>query len=188
MSFILLCSYIASCLLLIFAIYIVLRPMLFGAIYFPTTPDNVGVIKKNADIQPADKIADLGSGDGRIVIALAEAGAEAHGYEINPFLVVHSRKAIRKAGLNGKAIIHWQSFWKADLSVYNTVIVYGFPHIMKPLGKKLLKELTPDAKVISNIYQFPNLTEIKSENKVLLYIIPVSAIPPPGARRASPEV
>jgi protein-L-isoaspartate O-methyltransferase len=160
--------------------------MLFGAIYFPTMAHNVAVIKKFADIQPADKIADLGSGDGRIVIALAEAGAKTHGYEINPFLVIHSRNAICKTGLDGKATVHRQSFWKANLSPYDTVIVYGFPHIMKPLGEKLLKELAPGAKVISNVYQFPNLTEVKSENKVRLYIIPSLATPPPDAPRVSP--
>jgi ribosomal protein L11 methylase PrmA len=179
-------SYLVSFFILAFVIYIILRPMLFGAIYFPTTSHNVAVIKKFADIHPTDKIADLGSGDGRIVIAFAEAGIETHGYEINPFLVIHSREEIRKAGLNSKAVVRWQSFWKADLSQYNTVIVYGFPHIMKPLGEKFLRELAPGTKVISNVYQFPNLTEIKSENKVRLYIIPAPATPPPGARRASP--
>jgi ribosomal protein L11 methylase PrmA len=177
MAFILLGYYIVSCLIIAFVIYLMLRSILFGAIYFPTTTYNIAVIKKFADIHPADKIADLGSGDGRIVIAFAEAGVETHGYEINPFLVIYSRRAIRKAGLNGNAVVHWQSFWKANLSPYNTVIVYGFPHIMKPLGEKLLKELAPGTKVISNVYQFPNLTEIKSENKVRLYMIPASTTP-----------
>jgi ribosomal protein L11 methylase PrmA len=185
MVFILLGVYIVSCLIIAFDIYIILRPMLFGAIYFPTTAHNVAVIKKFADAHPADTIADLGSGDGRIVVAFAKAGIEAHGYEINPFLVAQSRKEIRKAGLNGKAVIHQQSFWKADLSPYTTVIVYGFPHIMKPLEEKLLKELAPGAKVISNIYQFPNLTEAKSENKVRLYVIPASTTPPPTCSKAN---
>ena len=186
MVIILLGAYIVSYLVFAFIIYLILRPMLFGAIYFPTTSHNVAVIKKFADIHPADNIADLGSGDGRIVIALAKAGAEAHGYEINPLLVIHSREAIRKAGLNGKAIIHRQSFWKANFSPYDTVIVYGFPHIMRPLEKKFLRELAPGTKVISNVYQFPHLTEVKSENKVRLYIIPSPATPPPAVRRASP--
>ena len=152
--------------------------MLFGAIYFPTTTHSIAVIKKFADMHPADKIADLGSGDGRIVVTLAEAGIETHGYEINPFLVLHSRKMIRETKLNGKAVIHWQSFWKADLSPYHTVIVYGFPHIMKPLEEKLIRELAPGTKIISNVYRFPHLKEIASENKVRLYMIPDRTTPP----------
>jgi cyclopropane fatty-acyl-phospholipid synthase-like methyltransferase len=160
-----------SFLIVAYVIYIMLRPMLFGAIYFPTTPGNVGIIRKFADAKSGQKIADLGSGDGRILIALAQAGAEAHGYEVNPLLVWNSRRAIRKAGLKGKAIVHWQSFWKADLSQYDTIVTYGFPHIMGKLGKKLKAELAPDAKVISNVFTFPNLTEVRSENKVRLYTI-----------------
>ena len=160
-----------SVLVIIFTIYIILRPMLFGAIYFPTMPGNVEVIRKFAAVKPGEKIADLGSGDGRILIALAKEGAETHGYEVNPLLVMSSRRNIRKAGLSKKAFVHLQSFWKADLSRYDAVITYGFPHIMKKLGEKLKRELRPKAKIISNIFLFPNLKEIRTENKVRLYEI-----------------
>ena len=133
-------------------------------------PTSILVVRKFAAVQPGDIVADLGSGDGRILIALAQDGAEAHGYEVNPLLVWNSRRAIRKAGLADKAIVHRQSFWKADLSRYRTVVAYGFPHIMKGLGKKLQKELPSGAKVISNVFVFPNLKEIRSENKVRLYM------------------
>lgn len=164
-------SYIIPCLILVFVIYFILRPMLFGATYFPTTPKSVETMRRLAEITPGEKIADLGSGDGRILIAFAMAGAEAHGYEVNPLLVWKSRLAIRKAGLENKAIVHWKSFWKADLGQYSTIVAYGFPHIMKKLGDKLKRELTPGSKVISNIFSFPSLSEIKSENKVHLYLI-----------------
>jgi ribosomal protein L11 methylase PrmA len=160
-----------SCLIVAGTIYIILRPMLFGAIYFPTTPGNVEIIRKLAEAKPGQKIADLGSGDGRILIALAQAGAEAHGYEVDPFLVRRSRRAIRKAGLEGKAIVHWQSFWRADLSQYDAVVVYGFPHIMKNLSVKIKRELPPGAKIVSNVFSFPGLTEVTSEHKVRLYTI-----------------
>lgn len=163
-------SYVVPCLILIFVIYFILRPMLFGAIYFPTTPRSVETMRKLAEITPGQKIADLGSGDGRILIALAKAGAETHGYEVDPFLVMRSRRAIRKAGLERKAFVHWKSFWKTDLGHYDTVVAYGFPHIMKKLGNKLKRELRPGTKVISNVFTFPNLHEIRSENKVHLYM------------------
>jgi ribosomal protein L11 methylase PrmA len=145
--------------------------MLFGAIYFPTTPKGVKTICRLAEVHAGDAIADLGSGDGRILIALAKAGAEAHGYEVDPFLVMRSRQAIRKAGLEGKAVVHWKSFWKADLGKYKTVVAYGFPHIMKKLGDKLNRELSPGTKVISNVFTFPNLTEVSVENDVRLYSV-----------------
>jgi ribosomal protein L11 methylase PrmA len=166
----LVCDSIAI-LVLLGAIYLMLRPMIFGAIYFPTTPASVEVIRQIAAPKLGEKIADLGSGDGRIVMALAAAGAEAHGYEVNPLLVRRSRRAIRKAGLEGKAFIHWTSFWRADLHQYDAVFVYGFPHIMEKLGKKLKRDLHPGALVISNIFRFPNLTLVRDEHRVRVYKI-----------------
>jgi len=165
---------IVSCLILIFVTYVLLRPLASGAIYFPTSSGNLAIILKMAEVRPGDKIADLGSGDGRILIAFARAGAEAHGYEVNPLLVRCSRQAILKAGLEEKAIVYWVSFWRTNLSRYDAVVVYGFPHIMKKLGEKLKRELVPGTKVISNIYTFPNWAEAKSENRVHLYVIPAT--------------
>ena len=116
------------------------------------------------------KVADLGSGDGRIVIALAKKGAEAHGFEINPLLVWQSRLAIKKAGLSGRALIHWQSYWKEDLSPFSVVVVFGISHIMEKLKQKLLKELSPGSIVISYVFPFPNWNFTRhEENGVYLY-------------------
>ena len=62
-----------------------------GAIYFPNTPANVEVAMTLAGIGPGVHVVDLGSGDGRLLVACAERGAAAEGYEINPFLVRRSR-------------------------------------------------------------------------------------------------
>jgi hypothetical protein len=169
-AFILLLSYLIPCSIVGFLIYLILRPMLFGAIYFPTMPGSIEVMLKFAEAKPGEMIADLGSGDGRILIAFAKAGVEAHGYEVNPLLVWRSRHAIHRAGLDGKAIVHWKSFWRADLSGYRMVVAYGFPHIMKKLGEKLQRGMLPGTKVISNVFAFPTLTEIATENKVRLYV------------------
>ena len=85
-----------------------------GAPFVPSGSETVKRMVKLGDIHWGEKAADLGSGDGRIVIGLAKAGAEAHGYEINPFLVLWSRRQIRRAGLSDKAFVHWTSFWKQD--------------------------------------------------------------------------
>jgi len=142
-----------------------------GAIYFPTSGENIAAIVRFAEIIPGQKIADLGSGDGRILIVLARAGAEAHGYEINPILVYRSRRAIKKAGLQGGAFVHWKSFWKVDTSSYSTVVVYGIPFIMDALGTKLKHELSPGAKVISNVFTFRNLGAGQSMGRVHRYSI-----------------
>jgi ribosomal protein L11 methylase PrmA len=152
--------------------FILLRSIWNGAIYFPTTPENVAAILAVLKVKPGEKVADLGSGDGRIVIALTKAGAEAHGYETNPILVYTSRKAIKKAGLEGKAFIHYQSFWRADLSKFDAIVVYGFPNFFEKLAAKIKKEMRPGSRIASNLFEFPGwgATE-KTEERVYLYIL-----------------
>jgi len=152
------------------ALYWLLRPLVRGAVYFPTTPEGVGIIKRLADAKPGELVADLGSGDGRIVMAFASEGSKTHGFEIDPWLVWKSRKAIKDAGLEKRAFVHWKSFWRADLSQYDVIAVYAFPTIMKRLERKLERELKPGARIVSNIYEFPNWKPTKKEGGVTLYI------------------
>lgn len=122
-----------------------------------------------AQFEPGQKAADLGSGDGRIVIAMAKAGAIAHGYEINPFLVWWSRKKIAKEGLSDKAFIHHKSFWNEDFSSFDFISIYGIGYIMKDLEEKLRRELPQGAKVAANAFEFPTWEHTKRDNGVFLY-------------------
>ena len=77
----------------------------WGAINVPTTDEKVEQIIKILDLKGKNKAVDLGSGDGRLIIALAKSGVEAHGYEINPLLVSLARKNIQKINLESRAYI-----------------------------------------------------------------------------------
>lgn len=104
--------------------------------------------------------ADLGSGDGRLAIALARGGiAEVHGYEINWLLVQYSRARVAKAGLSDRVTIHWQSMWDVDLSHCDVVTLYQHTIVMSKLEAKLVNELKPTARVVSNSFRFPNWYE-----------------------------
>ena len=160
-----------SLVLIFFAIvfYLLVRPMISGAIYAPTGDGNVEIIKKLAEAKPREKVVDLGSGNGKIVIAFAKDGIESHGYEINPLLVWFSRRKIKKLGLQEKAFIHGESFWKANLSEFDVVTVFTLPHIMRALVPKIKKELKPGARVAANAYGFQGIEPLKKENQVFLY-------------------
>lgn len=160
---------LADICLVILIYQLLIRPIIKGAVYFPTYPGNIGKIIEFADLKNG-KMADLGSGDGRVVMAFAEKGIEAHGYEVNPLLVFFSRRLIRKRGLQEKAIIHRKSFWNADLSGFDAVYTYGFPRIMEDLGNKLGVEMRAGTRIISNMYPFPNMEKEKQENGVYLYL------------------
>lgn len=150
---------------------LILYALIFGAPFAPLADNRIQTMIKLLKLKKGDKLADLGSGDGRIVIAFAKLGIESHGYEINPLLVAWSRLRIRKLGLQKKAIIHFKDFWLQDLSSFNAVTLYGIAHIMGRLEKKLKKQLKPGSKIAANYFQFPDLKPLKKENKVWYYRI-----------------
>jgi hypothetical protein len=171
----------------IYLIFWVLVPLGRGALYEPSSADKTELMAELAAIPPGTPTADLGSGDGRVVIAMARRGAEAHGYEINPFLVLASRRNIRRAGLQGQAFIHWQSFWSADLSPYRIVTVFQVGYIMGRLERKVLRELLPGSRVISHHWEFPTLRPEAGRYDVFVY-----RVAPPGTtsqteREQAPE-
>lgn len=140
----------------------------WGAPFLPTHQERLERALRLVNLKPGQKIADLGAGDGRILIACAKKGARAFGFEINPFLVWRAKSNIKKAEVG--AVCQWKSFWKQDFSSFDIVFVYGITHIMKKLEKKLQRELKPGAKVVSFIFSFPGWQPAIKENGIYLYL------------------
>src|SRR5258708_2163177 len=109
--------------------------ILYGPVFIPTKNIDLEMMIKLAEIKPGDKVADLGSGNGKVIIALAQRGIEAHGYENSPSLVLSSRWRIHKLGLTKKAHIHWQDFWNVDFSQYDVIMMYTSQFTMEKLEK-----------------------------------------------------
>lgn len=159
--------------ILYFVFGIIILVLLYFTLIGPPFVSSVPWVVKNAlkiaDVKKGDVAVDLGSGDGRIVIALAKAGAQAHGIEINPVLVWWSRYRIKKAGLSGKAFVHCHSLWDADLSKYNVVMIYGLPYMFEKLEGKLQKELKPKSRIVSFSFPFKTWKPVKTDTSVYLY-------------------
>ena len=154
---------------LLYVIILLLYSMLFGAPYAAVGSERLAVIMELLSPKKGEKIADLGSGDGRIVIQAAKQGAKATGYEINPVLVWISRSKVRKSGV--KARIVQRSLWRVHLAEYDAITLYGTTHMMRRLENKLKRELRPGSRVVSNHFTFPTLSIKKSKNDVHLYIM-----------------
>ncbi|XP_060110389.1 ATP synthase subunit C lysine N-methyltransferase isoform X2 [Heteronotia binoei] len=106
--------------------------------FVPATPkqiDNVLSVLKGR----SGSLVDIGSGDGRIVIAAAKVGFKAVGYELNPWLVWYSRYHAWKAGVHHNAKFYISDLWK-----------------MLHLEDKLGEELQPEAKVVACRFPFPH--------------------------------
>ncbi len=169
-------SWFISIILLSFAVILLIFGALVmfvaiqGAPFVPTSKKRTAIIKSFACSYSSAKVADLGSGDGRLMVAIAKSGIIVHGYEINPGLIFISRLWIRLLGLQKKALVYNKIFWYFDLSSFYVVVVYCIDHIMERLEKKLLKELKPGARVISNNFKFPNWEYREEKDRVFLYL------------------
>ncbi len=152
-------------------LFFILPLFFLGAPFNASSRRKVQRMLNLADIKKGQKAVDLGSGDGRIIIALAQNGAEAYGYEINPFLVWIARRKIRKLGLEKNAHIYWKNFWREDLSVYDIVITFQIDISMPKLEVKLKNELKDGARVVSHFWPFPTWDYVKKKGRVYLYIV-----------------
>lgn len=144
--------------------------------YVDTTGERVAQMVRFSDVKPGQKTLDLGSGDGRVVIAMAKTGAFAHGIEIDPERGNTSRSAIHQAGLVDKASIETGSFWQHNLAPYDIITIYGVTSMMKNMQQKIWDEAKPGCKIISNYFQFPDWQEKDEQNSVYVYVMePVAA-------------
>src|SRR5271157_336594 len=140
--------YLLFLIILLFIFFAWISSCLFGAPFQPSSNRALKNIMELAKLKKGQKMADLGSGDGKIVIEFAKRGAEAHGFEINLILVWISRLRIKRLGLQDKAFIHWKNFFKQDFSDFDIITSFQIVYLMPGLEVKLKKELRKGAKII----------------------------------------
>lgn len=118
--------------------------------FLVTPPEVVDQMLKLARVGPADVVYDLGSGDGRLVIAAArDFGARAVGVEIDARLVAQSRAYARRAGVQARVTFVEQDLFQADLAAATVVTIYLTREVNLRVRPKLERELTPGTRVVS---------------------------------------
>ncbi|HEX6172996.1 MAG TPA: class I SAM-dependent methyltransferase [Candidatus Binatia bacterium] len=119
--------------------------------FAPTPPEVVSRMLELAEIKHGDVLYDLGSGDGRIVVAAAKRfGIRAVGFEIDPVLVKDSRQIIKRAGLEELVEIREQDIRAVDFSPASVVTMYLYPAANLRLRPVLMRDLRPGSRVISH--------------------------------------
>ena len=145
-------------------------PSLTGAPWVPSPNATVRKMLLLAKVKPGEQVYDLGSGDGRIVIASAkEFGARSTGVEIDLSRVLYSRLLITLLGLRGRARVIWSSFYRVDLSTADVVTVYLLPETNDKLTPKLERELRPTCRVVSHAFKF-DWQLIDSDEAAKIYV------------------
>ncbi|HEX2919965.1 MAG TPA: class I SAM-dependent methyltransferase [Bacteroidales bacterium] len=148
-------------------------------IWVPTPESLVDKMLEIAKVTPQDYVVDLGSGDGRTVIAAAKLKAKATGIEYNPDMVELSTHRAKEAGVSDKANFLKADLFEYDLSNATVITMFLLPEINLKLRPKLL-ELKPGTRIVSNTFTMgewePDLEAVIDEssswNTALLWIVP----------------
>jgi len=144
--------------------------------YLPSTNVAVEEMLRLAEVGPNDVVVDLGSGDGRIVIAAAAVlGARGFGVDIDGKLVAEANDNARRAGVAERVRFFERDVFATDVREATVVTMYLLPSLVNRLRPKLLKELAPGTRIVAHDYGFddwkPDRTVTISKN-YYLYVVP----------------
>jgi SAM-dependent methyltransferase len=121
-----------------------------GTVPFVVTPmEIVERMLRMAEVGPGDRLIDLGSGDGRIVIAAAKRGARGLGVDLDPGLVRLATENARKAGVADRARFETRDIFDTDLSGASVIAFYLLPDFNAKLLPRLLA-LKPGTRIVSH--------------------------------------
>jgi len=124
-----------------------------------------------ADIQPDEWVYDLGCGDGRIaVIAARRYQARVVGIELNPLLWLWCQLVITILGLRKRVKVILGNFFNQDLHGADVITCYLLPQAQKKLEDKLMRELRPGTRVVTNTFIFYQTRMAEQDGKARLYI------------------
>lgn len=119
--------------------------------WVPSPDPLVDTMLEIAGVTADDVVMDLGSGDGRTVIAAARLGARAIGVEYDPELVEHSRIAAARAGVADRTTFIQADLFEVDLSPATVITMFLLPELNTKLRPRLLT-LAPGTRIVSNTW------------------------------------
>jgi SAM-dependent methyltransferase len=155
--------------------------------YVPTPEIVVKRMLKLADVRAGETVIDLGSGDGRLVIAAAlKYGARGFGVDLDPRLVERSNEAARRAGVADRVKFLRQDLFQTDFRAADVLTLYLLPDVNMALRPKILSDLRPGTRVVSHDFGMqewrPDAQEtvpapdktvgFRKESAVYLWVVP----------------
>ena len=122
-------------------------------VYVPTPMRVVEEMLQLANVTNEDLVYDLGSGDGRIVIAAAQKrGARGIGIDIDPQRVREARENAQRAGVSDRVEFRQQDLFQTDFSDATVVTLYLLPRLNRQLRPRLLSQLKPGTRIVSHAF------------------------------------
>jgi len=151
--------------------------------YVPTPPEVVDEMLRMANVRKEDVVYDLGSGDGRIVIAAAEKhGAHGVGIDIDPERIKEAEENARRAGVTHLVKFRNEDLFEADIHEATVVTLYLLERLNEKLRPKLLRELKPGTRIVSHAFRMgdwePEKTADVDGRMVYFWTVPAKAAAP----------
>lgn len=144
--------------------------------YVPTPRSVVEKMLEISEVGPGDYVIDLGSGDGRIVIAAATKGAVGHGIDLNPQRIAEAEQNAKDQGVSNRVIFLEGDLFETDISQASVVTMYLLSSVNLRLRPRLLKELKPGTRIVSHGFSMgewePDQQARVDNRSVYFWVIP----------------
>lgn len=156
-------------LLVVYGVVLLFGLVVFvGAPYLPTKKHTINNAFRLAGLKPGQHLLELGSGDGRVLLAAAKRGIHATGYELNPllalwswFLTLRYRKYVK---------VHWGNYWLAKWPETEVIYVFLLQKYMKKLDNKIIRSYSgKHVKLVSLAFTIPDRKPAKQAADLYLY-------------------
>jgi SAM-dependent methyltransferase len=141
--------------------------LLFGAPFLPTLRPQIKLALDLLDLKPGETMLELGCGDGRVLIAAAQRGLNAVGYELNPILATIAWLRTRR--YRGQVRVICADFWRAAWPPAEGMFGFILQRQMSKLHTKVMQYPHRPFKIASFAFTIPQATAIKAEHGVYLY-------------------
>ncbi len=141
-----------------------------GAPYVPIRRRDSEPILDLLALSPGQTVVDLGSGDGRFLLAAARRGLRGIGYELNPFMYLISRVITWR--YRHSVHIYLANFWQVRLPATDAIYVFLIDRLMTRLDAKLTTELSQPTPVVSFVFAIPGRQPKRQTRNAFYYLYP----------------
>jgi SAM-dependent methyltransferase len=132
-------------------------------VFVPTTDEAVKAMLELAGVTKDDVVYDLGCGDGRIVVAAAKLGAHAVGIDIDPRRITEAKAFAKSSGVENLVRFEENDLFEADFHEATVVTLFLLPDLNVKLKPRLLQQLKPGTRVVSNTF---NMGDWKPDKEI----------------------
>ncbi len=147
--------------------------------YVPTPQNVVEAMLDVTGAGPGDYVIDLGSGDGRIVIAAAQRGAFGHGIDLNPVRVKEAEENAANAGISDRVVFIEGDLFEADISNATVITMYLLSSVNLRLKPVLLEVMRPGTRIVSHSFSMGSWEAdehlVIDNRHVYYWVIPANA-------------